>query len=428
MKNLLADLPARHYRDGSGLPSVCSAHPMVLEAGVAMALADGAPLLIEATSNQVDQFGGYTGLVPAAFRAWVMEFASRLGLPPDRLILGGDHLGPNPWRKEAAADAMNKARELVRQYAAAGFSKLHLDCSMALGGDAGPAPGQEEAAERAADLCRVAEEAARAEALLMPVYVIGTEVPIPGGATHDLAGALEATAVRDAEETLETHRRAFVKAGLEEAWSRVIALVVQPGVEFGNYTVAEYDRDRAKDLSAFIARRGDMLFEAHSTDYQTRRALSELVEDHYAILKVGPWLTHAYREAVYALDAIAKELGGTNDVRGAMEAVMLESPGHWRGHYHGSEDELKLARAFSFSDRARYYWPNEKIKKAVDGLMAELASREMPLALLSQYLPRQYEEVRGGLIGSDPHSLVKSAVLRVLTMYSKAAGSFRGDE
>ncbi|MDR1745331.1 MAG: class II D-tagatose-bisphosphate aldolase, non-catalytic subunit, partial [Planctomycetota bacterium] len=137
MRNVLADLPARHYRDGRGISSVCSAHPMSLEAGVAAALRDDAPLLVEATSNQVDQFGGYTGMVPAAFRKWVEEFAGRLGLPGERLILGGDHLGPNPWRKEPAVQAMDKAGELVRQYAAAGFTKIHLDCSMALGGDAG---------------------------------------------------------------------------------------------------------------------------------------------------------------------------------------------------------------------------------------------------------------------------------------------------
>lgn len=428
MKNPLADLPARHYRDGCGIPSVCSAHPMSLEAGVAAALRDGAPLLVEATSNQVDQFGGYTGMVPAAFRKWVEEFAGKLGLPGERLILGGDHLGPNPWRKEPAAQAMDKARELVRQYAAAGFTKIHLDCSMALGGDAGPAPSQEAVAERAAGLCRVAEDAAKAGGGAMPVYVIGTEVPIPGGATHDIEATLEVTRVADAEETLETHRRVFAQAGLEDAWQRVIAMVVQPGVEFGNYTVAEYDRAKARELSSFIARRGDILFEAHSTDYQTQRGLSELVEDHYAVLKVGPWLTYAYREAVYALDAIARELGGKADVRGTVEAVMLASPGYWQGHYHGSEEELRLARTFSFSDRVRYYWPNETIRTAVDSLMADLASREIPLSLLCQYLPAQYEEVRERAIGRDPHSLVRSAVLRVMTMFSKAAGAFRAEK
>lgn len=425
MKNVLADLPARHYRDGCGICSVCSAHPMSLEAGVAAALRDDAHLLIEATSNQVDQFGGYTGMVPAAFRKWVEEFAAGLGLPSGRLILGGDHLGPNPWRGEPAAQAMDKARELVRQYAAAGFTKIHLDCSMSLGGDAGAAPAQETVAERAAALCRVAEDAAKQGGGAMPVYVIGTEVPIPGGVAHELDDGLAVTRVADAGETLETHRKIFAAAGLEDAWARVIALVVQPGVEFGNYTVAGYRRESARELSAFIARRGGMLFEAHSTDYQTQRGLDELVKDHFAILKVGPWLTYAYREAVYALADIAQELGAAGKVREVVEAVMLESPGYWQAHYHGTAEELRLARTFSFSDRVRYYWPNPKIQQAVDTLMQAMGERDIPLSLLSQYMPLQYEEVREGALRREPRALIRSAVLRVMTMYAKATGTLR---
>lgn len=61
------------YVDGNpfSLYSVCSAHPLVLKAAVDQALADQSPLLVEATSNQVNQFGGYTGMRPAAFRDFV---------------------------------------------------------------------------------------------------------------------------------------------------------------------------------------------------------------------------------------------------------------------------------------------------------------------------------------------------------------------
>lgn len=420
--NPLADLPARHYRDGGGIYSLCTAHPVCLEAGVARAAADGSHLLIEATSNQVDQFGGYTGMVPAVYRKWVEEFTAGLGLPKEKLILGGDHLGPNPWRKEPAAQAMDKARELVRQYAAAGFSKIHLDCSMLLGGDAGVAPGQELVAERAADLCRVAEDAAAPGA--EPVYVIGTEVPVPGGVAHEMDSGLAVTKAADAQETLDVHRRVFTKRGLERVLPRIIALVVQPGVEFGNYTVAEYDRAKARELSGFVARRGDILFEAHSTDYQTPEGLRELVEDHYAILKVGPWLTFAYREALFALDRIAGELGG-GGLRRVIEEVMRENPGYWSGHYHGTERELALGRAFSFSDRVRYYWPNPKINDAVNALLVELEKAEIPLPLLSQYLPAQYGAVRNCGASKKPRDLLRNAVLRVVGVFARAAGTYR---
>ena len=56
----------RQHKEGktNGIYAVCSAHPLVLEAAIRYASANQTPLLIEATSNQVDQFGGYTGMTP----------------------------------------------------------------------------------------------------------------------------------------------------------------------------------------------------------------------------------------------------------------------------------------------------------------------------------------------------------------------------
>ncbi len=416
----LSEFPRRHYSEGVGMFSICCAHLPCLEAALTVARHDGTDLLVEATSNQVDQFGGYTGLTPQAFRAWVIGLAKEQGLDEERLILGGDHLGPNPWRRENADAAMAKARTLVQQYAGAGFSKLHLDCSMALGDDAGATPPPEVSADRAADLCRVAEDAAAAADFPPPFYVIGTEVPIPGGATHDLDAEPKPTRVGDAEATLTIHRRAFLRAGLEAAWSRVIALVVQPGVEFGNYTVADYHREPARGLSEFIAGHPELVFEAHSTDYQTAGALDALVEDHFAILKVGPWLTFAYREALFALEAIAAEMGAPVGLRETLEQVMLEEPKYWRGHYHGDENSLRRARAYSYSDRLRYYWPNRRIQEAVGRLLHNPVLSGMPLPLLEQYMPEQYQAVRAGRLECEASSLVRHAVETVLRMYARA--------
>jgi len=107
--------------------------------------------------------------------------------------------------------------------------------------------------------------------------------------------------------TIAITKEAFAARGLHQAWERVIAVVVQPGVEFGNATVIPYDASRTKKLAAFAAAQGGRVYEAHSTDYQTPGALKEMVRDHFAILKVGPWMTFAYREAVFALEAVEKE-------------------------------------------------------------------------------------------------------------------------
>lgn len=77
----------------TGIYSVCSAHPLVIEAALRQALDNNSLILIEATSNQVDQFGGYTGMTPADFYQYVIALANKLEFPIEKLILGGDHLG-----------------------------------------------------------------------------------------------------------------------------------------------------------------------------------------------------------------------------------------------------------------------------------------------------------------------------------------------
>ncbi|WP_214465085.1 class II D-tagatose-bisphosphate aldolase non-catalytic subunit, partial [Enterobacter hormaechei] len=142
---------------------------------------------IEATSNQVNQFGGYTGMTPADFREFVFAIADKVGFARERIILGGDHLGPNCWQNLPAAQAMANADDLIKSYVAAGFKKIHLDCSMSCQDD--PIPLTDGiVAERAARLAKVAEETCRehfGEADLE--YVIGTEVPVPGGAHETLS-------------------------------------------------------------------------------------------------------------------------------------------------------------------------------------------------------------------------------------------------
>jgi D-tagatose-1,6-bisphosphate aldolase subunit GatZ/KbaZ len=126
VSSLLVDTVERHKSgEAVGIYSVCSAHPLVIEASVLQALDDDSYLLVEATSNQVDQFGGYTGMKPQDFRRLVLELARRRGLPEDRIVLGGDHLGPNRWQERPAAEALANAGDLVASYVAAGFTKLH---------------------------------------------------------------------------------------------------------------------------------------------------------------------------------------------------------------------------------------------------------------------------------------------------------------
>jgi D-tagatose-1,6-bisphosphate aldolase subunit GatZ/KbaZ len=423
MSELLLDLARRRRADPAiGIASVCSAHPLVVEAAVEQALDDGGPLLVEATSNQVDQFGGYTGMRPGDFRDLVTGITERAGLPRERVLLGGDHLGPNRWRALGVGEAMGRAEELVAEYVEAGFAKLHLDTSMGCAGD--PAPlNDAHVAERAARLARVAEDRARRGGRT-PVYVIGTEVPVPGGAQENIEG-LEPTSPDAAARTIEAHREAFDAAGVGDAWPRVVGLVVQPGVEFDHHHVVDYDRRQTKALTAVLDDHPGMVFEAHSTDYQRAENLAALVEDRWAILKVGPWLTFALREALFALAAIEDELVPP-DRRSRLVAVveerMLTKPEWWQDYYPGGAEEQRLARRYSYSDRIRYYWSDPVVATAQERLLANLGDRVIPLPLISAHLPQQYESIRRGELPVDPRALAIHRVRGVLAAYSRACG------
>jgi D-tagatose-1,6-bisphosphate aldolase subunit GatZ/KbaZ len=401
-----------------GIPSVCSAHPLVLEAALRRGLHHGVPVLIEATCNQVNQEGGYTGMTPADFRAFVEAIARRLGFPLNDLILGGDHLGPNPWKSLPAEDAMLRAEAMVAAYVAAGFRKIHLDCSMGCAGEPA-ALGDEVTAGRAARLAGIAEQQG-AQTGGSLVYIIGTEVPPPGGATHAIT-ELEVTSPVAVRGTLDVHRRAFADAGVEAALERVIGIVVQPGVEFGNANVVLYRPDRARNLSAALAHMPGLVYEAHSTDYQPAAALRALVDDGFAILKVGPGLTFALREALYGLDAIAAELDGdSRSLQTAMEALMLAQPQHWSSHYPGGLGEQRLQRHFSYSDRIRYYWPEPRAQAAVEALMARFNGRVIPQTLISQYLARLYLKVVSDGLAAAPRDLCLAAIDAALDPYYAA--------
>ncbi len=402
-----------------GITSICSAHPLVIEAALLNGRKTGATVLIEATCNQVNQFGGYTGMTPADFVGFVRAIADRVGCPRQDLLLGGDHLGPLAWADETPETAMRKAKDLVKAYVSAGFGKIHLDCSMPCAGE-GVLP-LERIAQRSAELAMVAEQTAAATGTAFPRYVIGSEVP-PAGGARSAEAKLTITQPAEAARTIEATHGAFLARGLEAAWGRVLALVVQPGVEFGDRTVHAYSRPAASGLKDFIESEAGLVFEAHSTDYQSRTALRQLVEDHFAILKVGPWLTFALREAVFALADMEAELeaGETSHIRLTLEDEMLRNPVHWQNHYAGTPEQQKIARTTSFSDRIRYYWSAPAVQSAFTLLMKNLGDRPLPLTLLEKHLPAQHQKICSGDLQNQPRLVLLDHVTDVLTVYAEA--------
>jgi D-tagatose-1,6-bisphosphate aldolase subunit GatZ/KbaZ len=415
-----------------GIYSVCSANEYVIEAAMERALLNNQFVLIEATANQVNQFGGYTGMKAEDFKNFVHSIANKIKFPSNKVILGGDHLGPLTWKNEKSETAMEKSCVLIREYVLAGFTKIHIDTSMHLADDdANKKLDTAVVAERGAVLCKVAEEAyaelkEKNPDAMQPVYVVGSEVPIPGGSQEEEEG-VQVTKVADLEDTVDTFKKAFLKYNLSNAWENVIAVVVQPGVEFGDEAIHEYSREAAKELCEALKKYPNLVFEGHSTDYQTATALKEMVEDGIAILKVGPALTFALREALFALNHIEEELFRYNpDVYlsnfiNVLDEVMLKKPENWKKHYHGNGIKIRFARKYSLSDRCRYYLPDGEVKAALDRMIQNLKSVTIPMTLISEFMPVQYNKIRNGKLKNDPECLIKDRVINCIDEYLYAA-------
>lgn len=411
-----------------GIPSYCTASGIVIEACLQQGKRFGDDVLIEGTSNQVNQFGGYTGMRPKEFKQFVYELADKVSFSRDRIILGGDHLGPLVWCKEPEASAMAKAKDLVREYVLAGYKKIHLDTSMRLGDDSQSEPlSVRTIARRGAVLFKVCEEAY--QELLRenpneqrPSYVIGSEVPIPGG-EQEITDQIAITKPEDLHETIRVYQEEFDKLGIRHLFSSIVAVVVQPGVEFGDENIARYNRIETAALSKAITQHPGIVLEGHSTDYQPPKQLKEMVEDGIAILKVGPALTFAAREGLFSLSMIEKELIPEEkraNLESVIERKMIEAPKNWEIYYKGTEEERKLKRKYSLSDRSRYYFADKEIQGAIEKLYANLDSVHIPLGLLHQFMPTQYIKIRDGKLALKASELVKDHVIDRIEDYNYA--------
>ena len=416
----------------TGFYSVCSANEIVIRAAIRHAVQNNYPLIIESTSNQVNQFGGYTGMLPHEFISMVQKISREEGQPKENLIPGGDHLGPLLWQNENESSAMEKATDMVHAYTLAGYGKIHIDTSMKLADDL---PGPLDiriCARRGAALARevfktyngmlsketqsggIQNQPAR------PALVIGSEVPVPGGSqVHE--DSITPTKAADFLDQVNYFREEFGKAGVD--FNDVIAFVIQPGVEFGDDHIFQYDPEKAKELTAALKSVSGIVFEGHSTDYQSRENLAALVRDGVAILKVGPALTFALREGLCLLEAIEEITIPEANRSGFKKTLLSEmdsSRKYWVNYYSGTAAEIEYKKLYSYSDRCRYYLPGDNVRNAMNTLFGNIPS--VPPALLSQFLPAQYRRFFAGKLNNDPLSLLYDRIADVCADYAFASG------
>lgn len=343
---------------GPAIPAVVSVQPDVIAAALRQARDHDMPALIEAPADEVNQFGGHSGLTPADFAALVRDIAGGQGLEAVPLILGADRLGPWLWPALAPDAAMTHAERMVMDFVAAGFTRLHFD---------GP------------DAAGTARLVAAAEA----------HAPAPDLLCHGLPASFEpvdgVTSPETLARTLELHEAAFAEAGLNAAWKRVRTVSVHLGMGFGPALIERFDMGQPDRLSAVLPDHGRIALEARDVDYQSARACADLTRRNVAVLKLGPSLSFAWREALYALSHVLNWQDGSAHISERMEDLMLADPAAWQEDYRGPPAVQRVLRHFGFTDRIRHYWP--RAAAAVEALCEGIDATGLPHPLLLQYLP-----------------------------------------
>lgn len=369
----------KEYFGEERLISICTSNFYVLKATFRYFKEKDKNFLIESTSNQVNPYGGYTGLKPIDFVSKIRQISKEVGF--DKYFIGTDHAGTYPWRKGDKESAMKKAKELIRESVKSGYFKIHLDTSYPLKGE--ETLSLKEIIEREMELCMVAEEEAK-DLERKPVYVIGTDVPRPGG---DVWKKSKVTPKEELIEMLQEFKKALNDKNMESTWERVIAVVVQLGTEFGDKDISDYNSQKVKEIKEVMDDYPYLTLEAHSTDYQKISALKDMVRDGVGIFKVGPALTYAYRSALFSLSFIEDILFPENksNFRKMLSEVLKEDNTYWKDYY--AENISTDIIIYSFLDRWRYYHEKEKIQESIKILFKNFSDIEIPLPLIYDFFP-----------------------------------------
>jgi len=404
-----------------GCISVCSSNQLVIESVFREVKAKDIPIFIESTANQVNQFGGYTNLTPIKFKEFVFQIADKIGLPYEKIFLGGDHLGAYVWNALETNQALDLSKELIREYIKAGFVKLHIDMSMPLGHER--FIDKEIIAFRTAKLCKIAEECYKQYKEyyplgMHPVYVIGSDVPPPGGG---VSFAPEVTSKEELEECLDIFQYAFKKEGVSEVFNYVVAVVANFGVDFTADLIFDFNQELIFPLKEVITK-FNLVFEGHSTDYQTKENLRQMVKNEIKILKVGPALTYALRESLMGLYHIENELipnraSELSYFKEVLLKAMMTNKNQWKKYFDENEDNINSKLVYSFLDRWRYYYDTPELKKAIFKLINNLSNIRIPLWLISQYFPHQYEKIRKKALKANPTDIIFDKISNVLENY-----------
>jgi D-tagatose-1,6-bisphosphate aldolase subunit GatZ/KbaZ len=408
-----------------GIYAVESQNSTVIEAYLRQALADGSPALFEISAELLDPHRQSGKILPDDFIAKVKRNVLKIGFPRDRLFFGVNDLSPSLWKDESVETALKKTCAFISDLVSLGFNKLGIHAGVRLKGDpADKLLPQEVIIAREAVLYQAAEQAAAAlPDEEKPLYVIDVH---PGqGMTEDQKNMV---CKEDVEIAAERFDRAAAAAGPPEMKERflVVRIFLSPG--YNSEKVIPFDSSLLKELGECVHERKLVVLWARQADFQSQMVLDQLVDNHFAFLSVGPELTYTMREALFSMAMMENEtMIGKPGVYLSnfiieLDRAMQSAPRHWQKYYTGNGFEQLIARKYSLYDRSRFYWEDKEVRKMKKRLFDNLIEYPVPLTVLRQFMPCQYERVAAGELENKPDALVMDAVRRALRRYSRACG------
>lgn len=336
-----------------GIPSFCTANFDVIEIIFKFAKINRFPILLESTSNQVNQDGGYTGLKPKNFKNKIYKIASEYRIKKQKLFLGGDHLGPLPWKRLKENKAMENAKELVKQYINAGFKKIHLDTAILCLNQ--KKISREEVVSRCTKLIKNIPK----KKLNSIFFVVGTEVPAAGGGDNVKPIV---TKMNNIKKDYLSYRK-FISKFLSRK-KQTFGLVIDPGIGFQNRTLTKSNFNKINQKKNFSLK-NNFIFEAHSSDYQSLADLKKLCNKNFKFLKVGPELTYFFMRAILLMEKVERNIFFKNsNLKEVLLLQMDKNKKYWYKYYSKTKYDTEFLKLHSLLDRARYYWDNKKVRQS----------------------------------------------------------------
>ena len=334
------------------LPSFCTANFDVIESIFYYCNINKLPCLIECTSNQVNQDGGYTSNTPKLFVNKINNLRKKIKLKQSQLFLGGDHLGPLPWKNNTNKIALKKSVKLINSFLNEKFDKIHVDTSIKCKND--KSINNEIIFDRT---CKILSSTIIKKKINDKFLVIGTEVPLSGSnddkkviITSIKKIKIEALNFKNFLESLHLKKKIF-------------GLVIEPGMKYMNTSIKKPIFTKFLHKKKF-SKMNNFVFEAHSTDYQPKKILLKLVDNNFKFLKVGPELTFNYSRSLFFMNKIENKFfkNLTSDIKKNILLSMKQNNTYWKEYYDKNNDLLFLN---SKLDRSRYYLNTKIVKNSL---------------------------------------------------------------